>query len=438
MLIARRLSVMPFHAVFSRWAAVTLLGLLSACGGTEVSSSGQDTTNCQLNSNNSFRPPVPSVASSVAALKILSENFGTNPTIATAVVNGQVYVYVAWAGFGTFGQPYIFFRRSVDGGDTFEESQILSGTNNTADFSNPKIAASGNHVYLVWESATNGISQINLALSDKWGEKGTFSVRTSPLSNTARSSVNPAITATGDTVYVTWVDLGTAAGDPTNHLLVKSIDGGKNFSTPKNVTGTGLAALTPAALASDGDYVYVAWENSGSNDPNSDEVSDILFVVSSDSGETFSDPSTNLSQNLSSSRFPTLAAAVNHVYVIWDDFSGVNTPVLSLRISEDQGQNFAPLFEIQIAGTTTPHAAADGDNVFITWPNPDPQSCTMQIFFAGSSNQGQLVSTPVNISQNPESAQNPAIAAANGQAFVVWEGQQDSEETIFFYRPQIN
>ena len=62
-------------------------------------------------------------------------------------------VYVVWSD-DTPGNNEIFFKRSTDGGQTFENIQNLS--NNAGSSGGPQIAASGKNVYVVWSDDTPG------------------------------------------------------------------------------------------------------------------------------------------------------------------------------------------------------------------------------------------------------------------------------------------
>src|SRR5215211_495002 len=85
----------------------------------------------------------------------LSNNpgFSEHPQIAASGKN----VYVVWIDNSpsidsseAAGNKKILFRKSIDDGNTFGETVILSDTPN-ADSSNQEITAAGNNVYVVWQ-----------------------------------------------------------------------------------------------------------------------------------------------------------------------------------------------------------------------------------------------------------------------------------------------
>ncbi len=92
-------------------------------------------------------------------------------------------------------------------------------------------------------------------------------------------------------------------------------NGGVTFSSPVQVESRGNARA-PAITVS-GVNVYVAWQDFSTSPIGAD--SEIFFAASIDGGNTFSAP-INLSNNPPTlSRFPSIAASGNNVYVVWSD-----------------------------------------------------------------------------------------------------------------------
>jgi hypothetical protein len=424
---------MPLYMLVRPLIVASFLFLLAGCG-SGGSSTGNSTTNSTNSSNTSNGID-------------LSKNYGFNPTVAAAQVNDHVNVYAAWEGIGQRGQLFILFTRSTDGGLTFETPRSLFAA--IPEGSHPGLVASGESVYLVWvASQGQGNSEITFSFSNNAGNSFTTPVRVSDL---GKRSTNPSIAVTSSQVQIAWLDEG--AGDVFfRRSSIFGIDfepAFDNLNTALNLFQNGTAIEHPS-LAAEGANIYVVWQDllSRTNDPTASQAADVSFVKSTDSGQSFSpNPPQNLSVNLTNSTHPIAAAVGDNVYILWEDFSSNNSSILAFRRSSDRGITF-PIQnnrEIQLSGVTAtgPRMAADGNHIFIVWDNPSPnvnpdQEGSLQILFARSDDQGNRFGIPLNISQNPISAKNPAIAAADAQAFVVWEGQQDSQQKIFFYKPQIN
>jgi len=198
-------------------------------------------------------------------------------------------VYVTWI-LNTGGTDTIFFKRSIDGGATFESTIPIS--NLPAGFGNLRMDTSGDNVYLVWSDG-------NFARSIDNG--ATFSVQALNLGGS-----HPRVAAQGDDVFIHANDFvyqssnnGTSFGDGVR--VIEDVGGIKEMVTVDN-------------------NVYFAGTFSG----------DILFTRSSDGGENFTNP-INISNNppqhnvhLPRTHKPPIAVYENNVYVIWRDGGGNN------------------------------------------------------------------------------------------------------------------
>jgi hypothetical protein len=93
--------------------------------------------------------------------------------------------------------------------------------------------------------------------------------------------------------------------------------------------------FAPTILAASGNNIYAVW--SGNQSGNWE----ISFRASSDNGKTFGEKM-NLSNDISDSTDPQIAAAGSNVYVTWwntvDKNTGSKEPVM--RISNDNGKTF--------------------------------------------------------------------------------------------------
>jgi hypothetical protein len=102
------------------------------------------------------------------------------------------------------------------------------------------------------------------------------------LSNEPNYSFEPRISATGNNVYVVWND--NTEGD-NDMYFARSTHNGTTFEDVINLSqeAEGISGL-PQIAASDRDNVYVTWPDKGPGNPN------IFFCKSNDRGNTFSDP----------------------------------------------------------------------------------------------------------------------------------------------------
>ncbi|MBI1741743.1 choice-of-anchor D domain-containing protein [Candidatus Acetothermia bacterium] len=238
--------------------------------------------------------------------------------------------------------------------------------------------------------------------------------------------------------------------------VVKSTDGGVIFSKPVNVSGLNPRDFPDKSLlavdATDSPHsgnIYVVWTNFiffG-------QLAQIVFVRSTDGGQTFSAPMP-LSAQLAD---PVQGAIIGvgpsgEVYVTWEDLRSPHS--IRLRKSTDGGQSFAPEVLVStlnpiadpeassacnetalkgfIRVNEFPSIATDQGNganrgaIYITYnadPDGEDEGDTSDIFLAHSNDGGQTWSAPVRV--NNDKTQNdqffPSVAVADdGTVSVMW------------------
>src|SRR5581483_9657083 len=88
----------------------------------------------------------------------LSSNTGVSTDNSRLAVSGS-NVYVIWQSFNTTSKHTdIFFKRSTDAGAAFRS--LINLSNNTSTASGASVAASGNNVFVIWQSV-NAITHKN-------------------------------------------------------------------------------------------------------------------------------------------------------------------------------------------------------------------------------------------------------------------------------------
>src|SRR5439155_255810 len=121
-------------------------------------------------------------------------------------------VYVVWED-KTGGNFDVLFKRSTDNGATFEHTINLS--NNPGDSRFPQVAVSGNNVYVVWPNYTSdtisNFVQFDDILFKRITNNGSnFDEPTINLSRDSsdhKPSMFPKIAVSGNNVYVVWNEL---------------------------------------------------------------------------------------------------------------------------------------------------------------------------------------------------------------------------------------
>ena len=225
---------------------------------------------------------------------------------------------------GTFE---ILFASSHDGGSSFE---ITNLSNSPVGSQNPRMAASGNNVYVIW-SETEKPRNIFLAVSNDGGL--TFNEPVN-VSNSPNKSEYSVIQPYENFVHVLWSE---QSQDTSDIFYAKSNDNGLTFDTPIKLSDNGIdLKLTRDTQMIVSDYeVFVVWYE------NSPSSSGVFFVKSIDGGITFSKP-LNLSGYEGKVSYPQIAKHNDNLYVIWNDYSMGNSEVF-LRTSLDGGETFGSI-----------------------------------------------------------------------------------------------
>ena len=240
------------------------------------------------------------------------------------------------------------------------------------------------------------------------------------LSNNVGGSLVPQIATSGSNVYVTWQDSTPGNADI---FFAASNNNGTSFGTPINLSNNVGGSGGPQIAAS-GNNVYVTWVDSTPGNP------DIFFAVSNNNGTSFGTP-INLSNNAGSSTNPQIAASGNNVYVVWYDNTPGNDDIF-VRVSNNNGTSFGTPINLSnnAGGSLFPQIAASGNNVYVTWIDSTPGN--FDIFFAASNNNGTSFGTPINLSNNAGGSFNPQIAASGNNVYVTWQGQTPGNFDIFY------
>ena len=221
-------------------------------------------------------------------------------------------VYVVWID-DTSGKRNIYFKRSTDNGCTFGPTIELGNQNGGSI--DPKMAVSGNNVYVLWEHTPGNNGGIFFTRSTDNG--GTFSSIKNLGNNTGLNGF-PQIAVSGNNVFVVWHDATHGI------FFTRSTDNGGTFGNPvilykvKN-EGIGSKVFGPRITAYPrSDNVYVVWHSGDIKQHARVKalISDAQYIRSTDNGATFGNV-VNLSNYSGSSVNPQIAVSQNNVYAVW-------------------------------------------------------------------------------------------------------------------------
>ncbi len=261
-------------------------------------------------------------------------------------------VYIAWLERTASDITNILYTKSNDGGVTFGTPVAI--TSHRGNSGIPKIYATSDHVYLMWED--NGAKDFDVFLVTSSDSGSTFSAPVN-ISNSTGNSGTPQMAIIGNNIYAVWMDDSSGNFDI---FFSKSTDGGHTFAKPVNLSTDAQDSGYPQ-LAVVNNNVYVTWTN-GVTDKNYD----VFFSKSTDGGQTFSQPM-NVSNNPGASGWPQIAVDGN-VYISWVD----NTPGhfdVYIAKSTDNGNSFESPVDVNsdTYGSWYNTMSVSSNTVYLAW-----------------------------------------------------------------------
>lgn len=280
----------------------------------------------------------------------------------------------------------------------------------------------------------------------------------------------------GDTVHAIWFD--GRHGWPNAELYYRrSLDRGETWGSEMRLTDDTNWSGYPS-LAVVGEILHVAYFESV------EDSSDIHYMHSLDGGDTWS-PDTQLTTSAPMQDFPSVAAQDSMVHIVFHDEKDGNWEVYYLR-STDNGITWDPEVRLTIdpdwsnnanvlvhdqlvhvvwsddrASTThfdiyykrstdygstwgsdtrltftldsgAPSLAMSGSNLYIAFQSE--RDGNTEMFFKHSTNNGIDWLPDVQLTDNPELRQIPAIAAADSNIHIVWQDYRTTLLPEIYYK----
>ena len=245
------------------------------------------------------------------------------------------------------------------------------------------------------------------------------------LSNVVPFAADPRIAISGNNVYVLWTEAITGGspntgGRNSDIFFSKSTDNGASFSNPVGLTNYKPGIKQEPKIAISGKNLYIIWSDYSLG------AAEIFFTKSTDNGTSFSSPLA-LGTSFGAVGETRLAGYANNVYVMWiGSANNVNAGAVLLRASTDNGSTFGSTISLSNNGIASkPEMSLAGNSVYVVWYNTTLQASGNvvddEILFAKSTNGGARFSSPINISNNPNSfSARPQVVASGRNVYVAW------------------
>ena len=329
-------------------------------------------------------------------------------------------VYVAWFDQRT-GQGDIRFNRSTDGGASWlgQDKRINTDGEGAASRGDPVMACNGGTIYVAWEDARNGGSEIYFNVSRDGGVTWkTEDRRLTPGQVGAGVAVQPALCAVSNSVYCTWADGSVIR-------IRASMDRGDSFGPVWRVDRESGPKANPTICCAEPQYVFVAWEVLRNG------RTDIWFSRTANGGSVWDeDQPVNLGVlGAGQSREPRLCCDLPLVYCVWREASSAGETVF-FNAAENYGSFWRPQsLTLDGASSSSPTSSRDHDiacgtsYVYVTWVDDRDGDNFHDAFFRSSDDGGQTFRDVLRIDDEVgegRESEGTRVCAGGPSVFVLW------------------
>jgi hypothetical protein len=283
------------------------------------------------------------------------------------------------------------------------------------------IAANGNVLHIIWFDERDGNREIYYKRSTDGGTTWGAETR---LTNNIAESWYPSIAVSGNIVHVVWRDYR----DVNYEIYYKrSTDGGINWGADTRLTNN-TAGSHPPSIAVSGSLVHVVWYDYRDGYPNFE----IYYKRSTDGGVTW-EADTRLTNNASSSLFPSIAVSGSFIHVVWYDKRDGNEEIYYKR-STDGGINWGADTRLtnNTATSNIPSIAVSGSLVHVVWY--DYRDGNYEIYYKRSTDNGLTWGADIRLTNNFGWSTYSSIAVSGLLVHVVWEEDRDWNNEIYYKR----
>lgn len=290
-------------------------------------------------------------------------NSNRNSESPAVAIDGSV-IHVVWMDYYTNWDYEIFYKRSLDGGLTWDAD--IRMTHNTSYCGYPGVVASGSNVHVVWEDDRDENGEIYFKRSADGGLSWGDDIR---LTNDPADSWDPAISLNDSVVHIVWQD--NRDGGAYEIYYKRSTDGGMTWGDDTRLTNAPAPSEYPT-IAVSGSNVHITWQD------QRDMNYEIYYKKSEDAGLTWGND-TRLTNIFGNSEWPHIAVANSTVHILWDDARDGNDEIYYKR-------NPTGNFYVGIENAFVNDA---GHQIKI-WPNP--ATTTVHVNFDNYSNENFSIS----------------------------------------------
>ena len=234
------------------------------------------------------------------------------------------------------------------------------------------------------------------------------------------------IAANGTSIHIVWYDLR----DGNREIYYKrSTNNGASWSADIRLTNDPAASYYPSVAVSDSN-IHVVWYDLR------DGNREIYYKRSTDNGTTWGSDM-RLTNDDSSSYYPSVAVSGSNVHVVWYDLRDGNREIYYKR-STDNGTTWGSDTRLtnNTASSYYPSVAVWGSNVHVVWY--DRRDGNDEIYYKRSTNNGTAWGSDTRLTNNGAESNDPTIAVSGSNVHIVWADNRDGNYEIYYKRSTNN
>lgn len=259
--------------------------------------------------------------------------------------DGADGLHVVWSARNTAGYS-VAYMRSLDDGETWQaEVPLTDGAIATSqDPLLPTVAAEGRHVYVAWHEVVDGKPVVMCRRST---DRGATWLAAEHVSLSPQAAAHASLAASGESVHLVWGD-HRDGGAHAEIYYRRSTDRAATWLPAVRISELLSDSWVPAIAAS-GDSVYVGWVDT--KDGNEEEY----LRASHDGGATWQ-PQLRLTDNRANSWAPSIAIAGRTVHMVWfDQRDAPMHPLEAERMLDEALELVGVAVEPAPSGVMVPH-----------------------------------------------------------------------------------
>ena len=272
-------------------------------------------------------------------------------------------VYAAWSNFNADSAQWeIKFSASSNSGSSWSDPEVISSSDTSVDSFAPSVVANGNEVLVSWKEEYGGsILNSNIVVKNSKDNGDSWSTIVK-ITEEDGSQFYPEMSYSSERYHIVWHAQdkdGASTGYTIEYAYSEDTGDSWTRETIRNPPTVNDYCWDPT-ISIDGDNVYVAWQDDDNWDGDGVYDWDVLFIMSDDNGDTWSEPTLIVDSGSDHNNyytFPAIASLDGFIYVSYQEYNtSTNDYEHRFTLSQDYGNSWSSTFPVN-SGHPTPNFA---------------------------------------------------------------------------------